>query len=192
MFTCESELCLLNLLFSQENRFILWNDRVLPLVLVFFFCSEITANYFYCSKQSPWIYCISEFSCKHLRLFRGRLLTLNTTWPLLITIVKLKLAPIVLLLVLPPRWTLTTPPRMWPWGTWWSSPQWPSTWPRRGSTPWWRRTPLAASCGLSSTRSSWSTKQQIWGAARGWRGRVGRFQTAVSLHDNIRKRLVIF
>lgn len=70
-----------------------------------------------------------------------------------------------------PRWTSITSPKTWPWGTWWISLLPPLIWLRRGSMPWWRKTPLAVSCALSSTRSSWSTKPKqgsvVGGGGRG-------------------------
>ena len=85
------------------------------------------------------------------------------------------------------RSTLTTSPRMWPWGTWWISLLPPLTWPRRGSSLWWRKTPSVVSSGLSSTRSSWSTKPQQKSEQQGGGGGGGRFQTAVSWNDNWHK-----
>lgn len=52
------------------------------------------------------------------------------------------------------RWTSTTSPKMWLWGTWWIFLRPPLSWLRAGSTPWWRKTPSVASCGLSSIRNS--------------------------------------
>lgn len=79
------------------------------------------------------------------------------------------------------RSTLITSPKTSPWGTWWIFPLRPLTWPKSGSSPWWRKTPSVVSSDLSSTRSCWLTKLPQWQHWRcGWGG--GEVSKSRQLH----------